>query len=1071
MQKTHVVLMLVLASALGACDGCGARGELKASFGELAVVWQDSTFARRVDRDATFDFGYALVGQERQAVVLVKNVGTSSLSLERLTLVEGEDVAIAGEEKPNAHFAMEFSKKTLAPSQETPFLVTFSPKFTRSSFKAKLRLEAEGTLADANFADITLVAQGDASTCDLPEVIELGRVPVGETFSFPFVFRNGTQQDTEATIAGYEGGDAQAFGFGTDTQAGKVPVPAAGSDSVPGEKSVQFTFSPTELREYQVTLKLAGPGPRCEVVNVTVKGTGVDEVLTWTPSMLKFGLVPPGSEKELEVVFTNTASIPVTLRNIAPPQDFRRVVPMGVDAATLVVPPNGVPTAMKVACAPSALGNRNGTLSFEPSLTKLSRGAIALECAGGGPRIRVTPRPTLAFGAVPFFQGNPTPATRRVSVQNVGLAPMNPDASFNLILGKVDPYGMPGQMPMYEVRPTSPDTQPGEFSVTLGGAYDGRVGIRPVAGMSELPLVVNLLPRSPGLKSAELTIYSNDAIEPAITVTVTANVQILSPCNFRVTPQLANFGLVPAGTTKDIPITITNNGTGRGDACVLTNFGFGPNSDPAYSFVGTVPTEKELRPQETWQLVLRVRPPGPAPTSLITLQGQLTFDISSPNTPTVQVDLRTSVGPSCIAATPDPLDFGTVRLVPPPGMRCASPNKTVTIYNTCTTPIVVNRISMAAAAGQPAGGPACAGSQPCPEFFLVQTPNIPMNGITLAAGSAPLAVQLRYSPLDLGTDSGAIALDVTQSGQTVQYLVAMTGRGDTGGRQVDTFVQDRQPRADILLVVDNSCSMSSHQMSVASNFNSFIQYAQSANVDYQLGVVTTDNGTLRPTTAGRRFISSQDQNAQAQFSSLVQVGINGSGSEMPLQFATAAVTSPLIAGANAGFIRPDANLAIVVVTDTEDQSSQPAAFYQNQMINVKGFSRLSQFTFSVIGPFFPQNMRPTGCVYDDILGRQARYTDIITATSGVREEICNSNWSAALQGLGRTAFGFRTQFYLTNNPDTTTGGPTVTVLIDGRPVPPSAYTYDPATNSVQFLPTATPQPGQSLSVDYQTTCF
>ena len=40
---------------------------------------------------------------------------------------------------------------------------------------------------------------------------------------------------------------------------------------------------------------------------------------------------------------------------------------------------------------------------------------------------------------------------------------------------------------------------------------------------------------------------------------------------------------------------------------------------------------------------------------------------------------------------------------------------------------------------------------------------------------------------------------------------------------------------------------------------------------------------------------------------------------------------------------------------------------------------------------------------------------------GVSEEICASNWSQKLQNLGKTAFGFRTIFYLNNVPDLSAG--------------------------------------------------
>ncbi|MCU0695326.1 MAG: choice-of-anchor D domain-containing protein [Myxococcaceae bacterium] len=1066
MHMKSLVSVAVVLAALSACDGCRGRGPgVKASPGELAIVWQDAEFKRVVDRDAKYDFGYALVGDRRTAVIVAKNVGTGPLTLTAIAPIEGDEVSIAPLVKPDAAWSVEFEARTLTASEEVPYVVTFTPKAGRSSYFAKLRLYADGATDETNTALVTLTAKGELGACELPRIINLGNVPVGETFSVPFTFNNTTMQATEADVGRFEGGDAAAFGFGANTQVGKVPVAAM------GQTTVNFTFSPTEQRNYETTIKLAGAGPSCEAITVTVKGTGVEDVLTWTPTNLRFGLVSPGFDKEMEVVFTNSAMAPIELRNIAvsSAQDYAHVVPMGADDTKLVIAPGSVPTRMKVACSPAMLGNRSGTLSFDTGLRKTPRGTISLECTGGGPKIRVNPRPQVAFGAVPFFQGNPVPVTRRISVQNVGVAPTMADASFNLLLGKVDMAGTPGQMPMFEIRPANADTQAGEFTLSLASSYDSRQGLRPVTGQNEVTLQVSLLPRTSGMKAAEILIHSNDGAEPTVTLQVTAAVQILPPCNYRVTPQLVNFGIVPAGTTKDVPVTIQNLSTGRGDSCFLSNFALAAGSDPAYSFVGTPPMEKELRAQESWQLVLRVAPRGPAPATLTTLAGAVTFNVTNPTNPMGRIDLRTSVGPSCITATPDPLDFGSVRTVPPPGMRCSSPTRTITVYNTCSSPITIRGVTMQAPAGQSAGGPQCPGNQPCPEFFLVQSPFIPAGGLTLSQGSMPLTLQVRYSPLDLGTDSGAIGLDVTQSGQQVQYLVAIQGRGDVTGRQTDTFQQDRQPRADILLVIDDSGSMFDKQLSLSNNFSSFIQYAVTANVDYQIGVTTTDvsqNGVLRTTGAGGRFLTNTTPNVQSHFSNLVRVGTSGSATEQAFEGATRALTSPNIAGANAGFVRPDANLAVVVVSDAGDQSNQPVSYYENLLINVKGFSNLSRFTFSVIGPFLPT--APSGCSYDSP-GQATRYTSLITRTGGVREEICNTNWAAALQGLGRTAFGFRTQFFLTNTPDQSQGG--INVLINGQPAPPSTYMYDAASNSVRFQPNTTPQPGQTLTVDYATTCF
>jgi hypothetical protein len=178
-------------------------------------------------------------------------------------------------------------------------------------------------------------------------------------------------------------------------------------------------------------------------------------------------------------------------------------------------------------------------------------------------------------------------------------------------------------------------------------------------------------------------------------------------------------------------------------------------------------------------------------------------------------------------------------------------------------------------------------------------------------------------------------------GQTVTYLVGLTGRGDPSGQQTDTFMQDMQPKADILLVIDDSCSMGDKQQSLSQNFSSFIQYAASAGVDYQLGVITTTaepsmcppppfpcpplptpttrgEGILRTIRPGQAnqigpILRSNTPNVGQAFQQLVNVGTDGSGTEQGLETAVQALTPPRIVTENAGFLRTDANLAVVVV--------------------------------------------------------------------------------------------------------------------------------------------------------------
>ena len=56
----------------------------------------------------------------------------------------------------------------------------------------------------------------------------------------------------------------------------------------------------------------------------------------------------------------------------------------------------------------------------------------------------------------------------------------------------------------------------------------------------------------------------------------------------------------------------------------------------------------------------------------------------------------------------------------------------------------------------------------------------------------------------------------------------------------DVFSQETRNMVDILLVIDNSCSMVDEQEKLAANFEGFIEAFAGVDVDYQIAVVTTD---------------------------------------------------------------------------------------------------------------------------------------------------------------------------------------------------------------------------------------
>ncbi|MGA9520260.1 MAG: choice-of-anchor D domain-containing protein, partial [Myxococcaceae bacterium] len=790
-----------------------------------------------------------------------------------------------------------------------------------------------------------------------------------------------------------------------------------------------------------------------------------DEVLEWAPASLDFRYVSPGTEAVKFVTFKNRGNADVELFGITNtlPSDFAVKSEPGGDPTTFVVPGNGE-RQMAVVCNPVGLGARSGQLTFSTPILRQPTGAIPLTCYGGGPDIEVVPAPVLNFGKSAYFAASNPPwsVTRRLTVMNRGTSPPDGNPDGNLRLGQV------------VLKPLNATTAEGEITVGIPPSYQPAVGLEATVGNNIVELVVTLTPKSVGRKEAELTIFSNDPDEPETKIQITSDAMALPPCNYSVSPARVSFGLVSPGTSRDVPVTFRNLGGAPGETCLISGVGLAPGTDPSYSMPdGDVPS-KELGPGEAFQVLVRVFPQGTVPSAIVALNGMLQYSASTPTNPSGTVPLETQVGRACLTIAPAHLDFGAVK----PG--CSSSTRTFAIYNICPQSLTLQSITLLDGAGLQPGSP---------EFHLAQVPALPANGLLLQAGTNPVNFQAKYKPLDLGQDSGVIGVGVLQDGMNVNYLVTLAGTGEPTGMNTDTFVQDEKPKADVLFTIDNSCSMTPYQLNLANNFASFISYAQTTNVDWQIGVTTTDMYDEVPSTVpgvpgkpegakGRlvgdannpQILTPTTPDVANKFSAKVNVGIDGSGLEQGLEPSLRALTPPLSVSENAGFIRPDANLAVVLVTDARDQSGKPSTYYVNSFLNIKGFNRANMFTFNAIAGFNPFPA-PT-CAYDSGPD-DGTLAAVVQQTHGILEEICTPDWATSLQGLGKSAFGFRTTFHLTSVPDT---AQPITVTVNGVNLPQTTvgatqWSYDPVSNAIVFAPASAPGPGETTAVTYYVACL
>ena len=235
-------------------------------------------------------------------------------------------------------------------------------------------------------------------------------------------------------------------------------------------------------------------------------------------------------------------------------------------------------------------------------------------------------------------------------------------------------------------------------------------------------------------------------------------------------------------------------------------------------------------------------------------------------------------------------------------------------------------------------------------------------------------------------------------------------------------------KMDIVFVIDNSQSMKEEQENLAKNFPEFVkvinEYKTEAgdSLDYRVAITTTDDGadqgkfrkgrgqgadqTCDPGPNNKPWLERTDADISGYFSCRAQVGTLGTNVERPLEAAKLSVTARIDDGQNAlggttSFIREDALLAFVILTDEDEGSAtggevtpaplKEAGLYTTDFDKVKIFR--GRWAAAVIAG-------DRGC--ESPLGKAAdavRLKQFITSTgkNGVFHSICDGDLTEGLK--------------------------------------------------------------------------
>lgn len=303
--------------------------------------------------------------------------------------------------------------------------------------------------------------------------------------------------------------------------------------------------------------------------------------------------------------------------------------------------------------------------------------------------------------------------------------------------------------------------------------------------------------------------------------------------------------------------------------------------------------------------------------------------------------------------------------------------------------------------------------------------------------------------------------------------VHANGLGSGNPYREDLFTQEvSSDFVDVLFIVDTSQSMEDNVNALLNAMDSFIQQFLVLGLDYRIGVTTTDM-----TATGARgsllgpVVSNFTLDPVGDFRRLVNQGFGGSNHEVGFDAASAALSMPLIGQPpNNGLLRPDANLAVVVISDEDDSNAYLAPRLTQDFINFMLSLKADPGDVSFSGLVGPATggllTNACGGIFASNQAQPApQYHRAINATGGAWGNICTLNIVPFLEQLSLVVAGLDSRFTLSATPSDTTCGE-LEVEVAGVLVPCDQYTYYPATNEIELNEGWVPDEGEGVIVSY-----
>ena len=1064
-NKLFVLAGVLLISGLLACGsdktgGGGGGGATKSQYAEIDVSPSQLVFTPLV------------LGDHQTLSVRIQNVGSGKALQLKQIFIRDEDTPFA---------VSDAGASELATDEDTTVSVTYIAGETPPD---ETMLIIVSNAASQPVIEIPVsVGQASGGLLVIPNPVDFGKVTSGDTDVISVKLVNNGSAPTEVISVFLEPGGSEDFQM-VNLPTFPITVNAGASTFV------DVAYAPT-LRDVDecwlvVNHKEGGiPAPQDKVL---VKGEEVGPEISISPAKLDFEWVPMNTLAVKDLVVHNMGQhdLKISAVSLAPASNMDLHVDNPPDGSVTVPPGDNV--SFQIVFSPTTFFSTTSDPigGIVVSSNDGDENVVNIPVYGNidAPFILVDPPEKVDFGIV--AQG--WTIERTLTLQNIGHAPLTVT---NLAVSDNSPANEFGIVVDPEFPPTSGDGEglleaEEQVKIILTFVNDGA---------------------ATGTEIGKLHIASDDPITPDIYVNLSALRGGSPECKIALVPGKLDFGTVAHGSQDSKQLFIKNAGSGycswkSGKVTGCTSFMGMITTCNASAGVSSefipqgfpIPIMDGLAPGTAHPVQILYKPPTSIPfiplfeeyygalqltyTEPYSVPGSFTeHTFPEPDaTGSINWNLHGTSGVADIAALPDKVDFGLVTI------GCYSKAFKIKVYNAGTAPLDLTDIYM----------DGCG-----PEFQVVDFPALPLK----VQPSQFEELCVVYLPQNEGVDECKLMLESSDM-DTPVLPIPIKGEGTWDTEHTDYYTQISGKKVDILFVVDESASMCGELDNIADNFNYLTSMAQQWGNDYQIGITTTnitDEEYIGKLFGSPRILDKT--NATSFGSNIEDVGCSGSGEqESGLEAGRRALTSPLAndtdipctcgtdqpcpgvctegdlcingfcGGFNRGFLRSDAALEVVFVSDEEDQSPGNVPFYIDFYMSIKGFLNEDMFhAHAIVGD------KNGGCSIsqDDGAAAGKRYIEVQESTGGEFGSICDSSFSQVLEDIGNKAFGLQKQFFLSAQADGSPGN--IKVWIDtgaGFQECAAGWEYNSETNSVVFDETGScmPQPGNEIKIWYKMVC-